>query len=163
MYSNTQQQQRQNAHLDRLRDDLPTHESPFGTDFKPTHGGAGSLPGGRDESGVARLPDEIAQEGRGGFNNNNNIPGATQPVGTGTGQTFGAAGLPAYERTQEGGGYNDNNKLNSTIPGTKQPVSTGQTYETSRFQEIPGQRESADERIPGTYGYGKGFSSFCFC
>ncbi|KIJ38914.1 hypothetical protein M422DRAFT_32979 [Sphaerobolus stellatus SS14] len=40
--------------LSQLRQELPTRE----TDNRPTHGGVGSLPGSKDEAGVAVLPDE---------------------------------------------------------------------------------------------------------
>ena len=44
--------------VELLREELPTHE--MGS-FRPTHGGVGSLPGSKDESGVVELPDERRQ------------------------------------------------------------------------------------------------------
>lgn len=44
--------------LERLRGELPSKELNTG----PTHGGVGTLPGGRNESGVAILPEERFQD-----------------------------------------------------------------------------------------------------
>jgi len=121
--------------LDQLRDELPTRER----DTKPTHGGVGSLPGERDESGVAVLPEERKVEldhakkedyGRATENANRGARDAAAAAGLGVGAGAAAGGLgvgagAAAAAKPVSSTVHASNPFSSTVPGTQQPTGTG--------------------------------------
>ncbi|GJJ15663.1 hypothetical protein Clacol_009941 [Clathrus columnatus] len=136
MYANTEQP---NAQLDHLRNELPTHESASDANFKPTHGGVGSLPGGRDESGVAMLPDERTQGNTGqGYmgSQSQTVPGTAEPISQQDNhQPYDTPRMQEVSKQQD--------TTDSSVPGvSNQPPSTAQQTEGQGHHRKPslGQR-----------------------
>ncbi|GJJ05828.1 hypothetical protein Clacol_000015 [Clathrus columnatus] len=77
--------QNQGDQLQRLRDELPSKEMNTG----PTHGGVGTLPGSRSESGVAILPEERNTETKEPVVKSGVVAGAAVPLTGKVEDTFG--------------------------------------------------------------------------